>query len=81
LWRRDETGTSRSIETRETHMLTRIRSLTAVYGQDWSSVVNFIALDPMYGEMKSPPPATGVHPKAWSDTVPANTRACFAGIP
>jgi hypothetical protein len=71
LWRRDESGASRALETRDTHMLARIRSLAAVYEQDWNSVVNFIALDPMYRAMKSPPPPSGVHPKPWSETVPA----------
>jgi hypothetical protein len=82
---RDERATRRRLETLWTaqqrgmvdgvpsddciHMLTRFRSLDAVYRQAWTDVENFIALDPMYETMNPRPPARGVHPKPWAESV------------
>jgi hypothetical protein len=52
-------------------MLARVRSLSAVYSQNWSEVVNFVALDPMYEQMDPKPPAKGVNLRPWPELVPA----------
>ncbi len=68
LW--SSTGSeSRALESRDTHMLARVRSLDAVYSQDWPRVLNFIALDPMYESMDPRPPKFGVDLKPWSEQV------------
>jgi hypothetical protein len=70
LWRKDHRGIARGGESDDCiHMLTRFRSLDAVYEQDWAKVENFVALDPMYLRLDSPPPASGVILKHWSDSV------------
>ena len=70
LWAKDATGATRAAESRDTHMLARVRSLAAVYGQNWAEVVNFISLDPMYEHMDPKPPAKGVHLRPWHESVP-----------
>jgi hypothetical protein len=67
LWSRNDAGVSRAFEERDTHMLARFRSTQAVYTQQWGEVLNFVALDPMYEQMKVPPPATGIVLRPWSD--------------
>jgi hypothetical protein len=69
LWAKDATGVPRAEVTHDTHMLTRHRSLRAVYAQDWGGVENFIALDPMYDSMESPPPRRGVTLRPWAEQV------------
>ena len=82
---RDEQATRRRLETLWTlqnrgmtdgalspdciHMLTRFRSLDAVYKKAWDEVENFIALDPMYETMNPRPPARGVKPRPWTEAV------------
>ncbi len=47
LWSQGQPRGARALESSETsHMAARLRSLDAVYAQDWSGVQNFIALDP-----------------------------------
>ena len=69
LWARNQSGIGRALETRDTHMLARFRSLDAVYSQDWASVHNFIALDPMGSALASPPSARGVRLRPWAELV------------
>jgi glycosyltransferase involved in cell wall biosynthesis len=69
LWARDKSGSMRALESHDTHMLARHRSLGAVYDGDWGAVVNFISLDPMYEHLASPPPAYGVNPRPWHELV------------
>ena len=69
LWTKNHRGETRAESSHDTHMLTRFRSLDAVYAQDWANVQNFIALDPMYNHMESPPPARGVTLKPWTEQV------------
>jgi hypothetical protein len=69
LWTKNRDGVLRATEALDTHMLARVRSLDAVYAGDWASVHNFIALDPMAKTLEAPPPATGVHPRPWTEIV------------
>jgi hypothetical protein len=73
LWAKDQSGVTRALESYDTHMLTRFRSLGAVYAQDWGGVENFIALDPMYILLDSPP-ASGVNLRPWAEIVEAEHR-------
>src|SRR5262252_1987258 len=50
-------------------MLAGLKSLDAVYCQDWASVQNFIALDPMYNTLNPRPPAVGVSLRPWTELV------------
>ena len=61
LWAKDVTGVARAIESDDAtgHMLSRVRSLDAVYAQDWNLVENFIVS----------PPARGVRLKPWAEIV------------
>jgi glycosyltransferase involved in cell wall biosynthesis len=67
LWAKDQSGIPRALESHDTHMLTRFRSVDAVYNQDWSGVENFIALDELNAVVQSP--AFGVTLKPWSALV------------
>ncbi len=69
LWAKDQKGVARALESHDTHMLTRFRSLDAVYSQDWARVGNFITVDPMCGLLESPPPASGVSLRPWTEMV------------
>ena len=69
LWARNEAGDTRAAESHDTHMLARYRSLRAVYEGDWQSVVNFISLDPMYGQIVPAPPAMGVVLQHWTELI------------
>lgn len=69
LWTKDPNGVARALESHDTHMLARFRSLDAAYSQDWASIHNFIALDPMSSSMPSPPPPMGVDVRPWTDLV------------
>ncbi len=71
LWARPNGHASRALESHDTHMLARYRSLDAVYCQEWNRVVNFVALDPMARTMVPPPRPTGVSLRPWEDSVPA----------
>jgi glycosyltransferase involved in cell wall biosynthesis len=67
LWEKDHAGVTRALESRDTHILTRFRSMDAVYSQDWAKVENFIALDPLNEVVNEP--AAGVNPRPWSEMV------------
>jgi len=67
LWARDDSGLTRALESRDTHMLTRFRCLDAVYARDWAKVENFIALDPLNNVLNAP--TSGVDPKPWCEMV------------
>ena len=67
LWAKDEGGLTRALESRDTHILTRFRSMDAVYAKEWAKVENFIALDPLNKIVNAP--AVGVHPRLWSEAV------------
>jgi len=70
LWVKDRRGIVQGRPSADCiHMLTRFRSLDAVYSRDWSKVENFLALDPMYQTLESPPPSSGVSLKPWSESV------------
>ncbi len=69
LWAKDHKGVTRAAESHDTHMLARFRSLDAVYSQDWTRVENFLALDPMCSQFESPPPASGVNLRPWTELV------------
>jgi glycosyltransferase involved in cell wall biosynthesis len=70
LWTAQQRGMVDGVLSNDcTHMLTRFRSLDAVYSQRWADVENFIALDPMYETMNPRPPVRGVHPKPWAESV------------
>ncbi len=71
LWAKDQRGVARALESHDTHMLARFRSLDAVYTQDWAKVENFVVLDPMYYMLDSPPPALGVSLRPWTEVVEA----------
>jgi glycosyltransferase involved in cell wall biosynthesis len=68
LWEMNQAGHSRALETRDTHMLARARSLDAVYRQDWKTVYNFAPLDPMRSSLSAVPPQ-GVDVKPWGECV------------
>lgn len=67
LWAPDQDGVPRALDTHDTHMLARFRSLEAAYAQDWASIHNFLALDPM--ETGEPPREKGVNLASWTDLV------------
>jgi hypothetical protein len=71
LWNKDANGHSRAdISSDSTsHMLARMRSLNAVYCQDWASVANFVPLDPMYASLETKPPPSGVVLRRWDDLI------------
>jgi hypothetical protein len=70
LWRKDDKGASRAPDALSTmHMLTRMRSIEAVYSQQWDRVENFIALDPAYPTLDWAPPRFGVKLRRWSEQV------------
>lgn len=75
LWARDDQGSVRALESHDTHMLARHRSLRAVYAGDWDAVVNFISLDPMYDQLQPPPPAFGVRPQPWHELIAPEHRS------
>jgi hypothetical protein len=75
LWAKNREGVARAAESHDTHMLTRFRSLDAVYAQDWARVENFIALDPMNIVLKAS--AAGVQPKPWGEIVAAEHQPVF----
>ena len=50
-------------------MYARMRSLDAVYRQDWENVENFLASDPMYSDPKKRPREKGVHLDSWREIV------------
>jgi hypothetical protein len=81
LWARDQAGVTRALESHDTHMLTRFRSMNAVYAGDWGAVENFIALDPMYSRLESPPPASGVRLKPWQESVAAEHQHVLRWYP
>jgi len=66
LWARDNDGTTRATASQDTHMLSRFRSMDAVYAQRWDGVENFVALDPVNEIVKAP--ASGVNLRSWHDT-------------
>jgi len=69
LWAMDQTGATRARESYDLHMLTRYRSMAAVYAADWPAVENFVALDPICSQLEVQPPALGVNPKPWWEVV------------
>jgi hypothetical protein len=71
LWQKDATGNSRAdIASNSTsHMLARMRSLDAVYQQDWANVESFLPRDPMYHFLKNKPPSVGVRLRPWDELV------------
>ena len=76
LWAKNREGVTRALESRNTtHMLTRFRSVDAVYAQDWARVENFITLDPLNTLMKAP--GTGVQPKTWGEIVETEHQPVF----
>jgi hypothetical protein len=71
LWKEDTNGISRAeLSNITSHMLARARSLDAVYRQDWSNVINFVALDPSFNLLENTPPAKGVTLRQWDDFEP-----------
>jgi hypothetical protein len=50
-------------------MLARLRSLDAVYGQDWAKVANYVALDPISSSLTTKPPTSGVTLRRWDDLI------------
>jgi glycosyltransferase involved in cell wall biosynthesis len=76
LWAKNSEGVTRALESNyTTHMLTRFRSLDAVYAQDWARVENFIALDPLNTLLKAP--VAGVQPKPWVEIVETEHQPVF----
>ena len=76
LWAKNPEAESRAVESiNTTHMLTRFRSMDAVYAQDWAGVENFIARDPMNAVVKAP--VAGVQPKPWSEIVATEHQRVF----
>jgi glycosyltransferase involved in cell wall biosynthesis len=67
LWSPGRAGAPRASDMDDIHMLTRYRSLDAAYTQDWASIHNFLALDPMNGT--EAPRVMGVSPSNWTDLV------------
>lgn len=67
LWSPGRDGTPRAFGAHSTHMWTRYRSLDAAYTQDWASIHNFLALDPM--DDVETPPALGASVANWTDLV------------
>ena len=74
LWAKDANDHSRALESHDTHMLARLRSVDAVYRQDWPAVRNFLALDSMRTVFDAPPPPSGVTPRPWMQQVEEEHR-------
>ena len=73
LWAKNRDGNARAHESNDAclHMMTRFRSLEAVYAQDWAGVHTFLGLDPMYADHPSPPAPFGVTLRPWRDVIEA----------
>jgi hypothetical protein len=74
LWAKDASGSTRAVESRDTHMLARVRSLDAVYSGSWARVENFLARHRPQGRFARRPALYGVRPRPWAKSVSREHR-------
>jgi hypothetical protein len=75
LWAKGDRNDTRALESRDTHMLTRHRSIDAVYAGDWSKVENFVALDQLNSVILAP--GSGVNLRPWNEMVEPEHQGIF----